>query len=122
MALRTKKNIFFLLLICIAQLAFAQNAYIDSLKKILTSVTNDTTRLSILDSLWYAYAWSKPDTSLSYAQQQLLEAKKIKSPKWEARALTNYGYCQYIMGNFPLAIDNEFQALKIAEKIKEESR
>ena len=112
-----KKIIVIVQFICFANFVHAQqNNQIDNLKKALLFSKDDLKRIVILDSLSSEYLWSIPDTAMMYAQQELLLARKVKSPKWEARALLSYGGSLYVMGNYSQALDYALQSLRFAEK------
>ena len=118
-----KKIIVIVQFICFANFVPAQqNNQIDSLKQALLSSKDDLQRIVILDNLSSAYLWSIPDTAMMYAQQELLLAKKINSPKWEAWALQRYGGSLYVMGNYSLALDYSLQSLRFNEKQQDTAR
>jgi hypothetical protein len=75
-----KKIIVLVLVSCAPWFIDAQTNYTDSLKQQLTSAKNDTSKIIILSQLFSIYTWSIPDSAFLFAQQELLLAKKIKSP------------------------------------------
>ncbi|MEO8960731.1 MAG: ATP-binding protein [Ginsengibacter sp.] len=97
-----------------------QDVLNDSLKRLLNFTRNDSIRFEILGQLAYSYAWSNPDTSIIYAQDQLLLAKSLKSVKVEGRALWSNGVVASTMGNYSQALDFFLQNLIIAEKLNDQ--
>ncbi|MEO6453905.1 MAG: ATP-binding protein [Ginsengibacter sp.] len=91
----------------------------DSLKLLLSSARNDSVRFEILGLLAYSYAWSNPDSSIVYAQEQLLLAKQLSSVRLEGRALWSNGVVASTMGNYSQALDFFLQNLIIAEKLND---
>ncbi len=118
-----KKIIVIVQVICFANFVPAQqNNQTDSLKQALLSSKDDLKRIVILDSLSAEYLWSIPDTAMMYAQQELLLARKVNSPRWEARALQRYGDGLYVMGNYSQALDYSLQSLRFNEKQQDTAR
>ncbi|MBN4081552.1 tetratricopeptide repeat protein [bacterium AH-315-C07] len=86
---------------------------VDSLKALLNTDLNDTTRIGILHKLFWKTYLSRPDTALHYAQQHLQLAQNINEPKRIGWAFNNIGVIFSIKGDYPRALTNFFQALKI---------
>src|SRR4051812_14414411 len=87
------------------QFVHAQNKTADSFKHLLQIEKNDTTKLSILDSILHYTVFTNLDSALPYAQQGLLLAKKIKIAKDETRWLIAYGWIISYSGNYAQSID-----------------
>lgn len=104
--------------------AYAQRQKLDSLHAIrlkyqaTTNYEADTAYLNLLHKVAYAYSSTKPDSMLIVAQKLKQLSEKHHYPKGVSRALQDIGLYYYGMGNYSKAIDNIFQALRIAEKIK----
>src|SRR4051812_45291875 len=107
-----KKSVIVLCLFCLAGSVNAQFSWADSLKNLLSSAREDTTKLNILSILVVKYTWTLPDSALTYAQKELLLARKMKSDYALADALTGYGGVLSIMGNYSQAIYFELEGLK----------
>src|SRR5436190_6155932 len=102
------------LMVLSTSVVFAQfNA--DSLKQALSSSKDDSTKLACLTELFYGYVWSYPDSSISYVQQELLLAQKIKSNISQATAYVHYGTFYFVIGDYPQALRSFQNALKSAE-------
>ncbi len=98
----------------------AQLSNVDSVKQVLQYyTTEDTTRVSIMKDIAVRYTYRYPDSALSYIQKALLLAKKIKSEKWTASTSNTYGTILHVMGNYPLSLEYNFSALRLAEKLKD---
>ncbi len=71
------------LLIClfllqsIAPVEAQNNHYTDSLKKVLATTRQDTTKVQAYRGLSEEYQWSYPDTALSFAKPGLALTKKF---------------------------------------------
>jgi hypothetical protein len=54
------------------------NINIDSLRSVLATAKEDSNKVKILNRLSIAYAWSKPDTGIVYAEGKHFAVKKNK--------------------------------------------
>ncbi|GAB4041349.1 tetratricopeptide repeat-containing sensor histidine kinase [Spirosoma gilvum] len=113
-----KKCITLLMGVLCCSWALGQNAQIDSLNRILIHAQPDTIRVKALTELSYAYVIHSPGRSIQLARQALTIAQKISFLKGEAQALSAIGYCQFMQGDFPQALTNEFKALELAQHHK----
>ena len=109
---------YFLLLLCLCLCICvnAQTSKIDSLNKLLSFETQDSNRVTQLWNLAQLYQSFNPDTSLQLAQRALLLAQRIKFIEGESRSLAVFATSQYLMGNYPSALENYMLKLKIEEK------
>ncbi|MBS1511903.1 MAG: tetratricopeptide repeat protein [Bacteroidetes bacterium] len=94
----------------------AQGSKIDSLSHLLIKEKADTNRVTVLWRLAEQYQFFKPDTALQLAQQALLLAQRIQYTEGESRSLAILATAQYMIGNYPSALNNYMQKLKIEEK------
>ena len=94
----------------------AQSPKIDSLSKLLLKENTDSNRVSLLWQLAEQYQPIKPDTALRLAQQGLLLAQRIKFTEGESRSLAMLATSQYLLGNYPNALNNYMLKLKLEEK------
>ena len=94
----------------------AQAGKIDSLSKLLLKERTDSNKVTLLWRLAEQYQSFKPDTSLQLAQQALLLAQRIKFIEGESRSLAVLATAQYLLGNYPRALNNYMLKLKIEEK------
>jgi|KBSSwiStaDraftv2_1062776.scaffolds.fasta_scaffold49133_4 tetratricopeptide (TPR) repeat protein len=92
-----------------------QKANYDSLKNLLASSKDDSTRFVCLGKLFFAYLWSYPDSSLTYVQQAFLLAKKIKSESLLCNVYRDYGWFYILIGDYPQALNSLHECLRLAE-------
>ena len=86
---------------------------IDSLKRCLKTEAIDSVRLR----LQYDIGHYTPIMRITYWDSLLIDAEKINSKYYEASSLLKKGAIYMRLGNYPLVLNNEFKALKIAEQI-----
>ncbi|HPE57497.1 MAG TPA: ATP-binding protein [Bacteroidales bacterium] len=105
------------LLILIFGLPFAlaaqDSAYMDSLRCELQHTKNDTIKMDIYRNMGFYLQNGKVDSALYYHEQQLAIAKKLNLKLYEADAHQQIGYVLVWQGDFPRALKNYNQALKI---------
>ena len=82
----------------------------------LLKENTDSNRVSLLWQLAEQYQPIKPDTALRLAQQGLLLAQRIKFKEGESRSLAMLATSQYLLGNYPNALNNYMLKLKLEEK------
>lgn len=99
----------------------AQSNEIDSLKKALGAEEDDKQRISILESLSYAYLSAHPDTALKYAMAGLQLSRKIKYPRGEMICTNAIGNVYFNIGEYPKALELYLQYLEMKEKAKDGS-
>ncbi|PKP22166.1 MAG: hypothetical protein CVU05_05070 [Bacteroidetes bacterium HGW-Bacteroidetes-21] len=90
----------------------------DSLENILASTKNDSIRASILNQLGYNYITSKPSKSLEYAQQAMTIAVKTGYDEEIINANLIFGIVKKTFGEYDMAADYYFTALRLSEKLK----
>jgi tetratricopeptide (TPR) repeat protein len=106
-------SLFFLMLTCIAS---AQSPAIDSLKSILRYSQRDTIRVAALWRLAEQYQFFKPDTTLQLAHEALLLSQRIHYIEGESRSLALMATGQYLLGDYPKALNNYMLKLQLEEK------
>jgi tetratricopeptide (TPR) repeat protein len=96
------------------------NTKLDSLKKVLVTAKDDTSKVMLLADIAYAYRNAKPDTSILYAQQALKLSESLNYARGEARSLIDIANIieNY---NFPKALETYLKALQICEQIGDQS-
>lgn len=116
-----KKNLLLFLFLCLVEMAFSQNQnrVTDSIKQVLKTVKEDTTKVNILNSLTESL-WESGDfrSALSNANEALSLAETINFKKGIANAYNNIGFINKRQGNYIMALENYSIALKIYEEIK----
>ena len=95
---------------------YAQSPKIDSLNNLLLKEKIDSNRVSLLWQLAEQYQPIKPYTALQLAQKGLLLAQRIKFTEGESRSLAMLATSQYLLGNYPNALNNYMLKLKLEEK------
>jgi tetratricopeptide (TPR) repeat protein len=112
-----KRHICVFLLICIVQLNYihAQTHTIDSLKHLLQTERQDSTRSILFQWLSFEYVYTKPDSAMLLARQGLELANKIDFEKGEISALGSIGNLYSVMGDDAKGLEILLQALKKSE-------
>ncbi len=108
---------FCIFLLALPTLSQAQTNEADSLKRLLQTEKQDTSRVLLLHELYKVYRYSKPDSGLLVAQQALLLAKKAEYPYGETWSLIHLGSIFTLNGDYPRALQLHFQALEKAESL-----
>jgi two-component system NtrC family sensor kinase len=96
----------------------AQDHAVDSLQKILTKASNDTTRVFTMLRISNCYYYSQSDSAMFYAQNAYNLAKKSQFKLGEAQSLAIIGGLFFETGNFVEALEAHLKTLQIFEEIK----
>jgi tetratricopeptide (TPR) repeat protein len=96
--------VFFLFFFQKSNVLFAQSKSIDSLKKVLTTIKVDTTRVNTYNVLADAYKNIDPDSTTLYSQKAMALATKTKYDFGIANAYLNKGNANVVMSNYKLAL------------------
>jgi hypothetical protein len=112
------KKLLFILFIYLFGTLHAQNPWVDSLRKELKKNGGDHIQFNYNDAMFYAYIFTSPDSAVTYAEQNMLIARRLKSDSLLVYALTQFRYLSQLTGNFPQALHYGFEALKAAERTK----
>lgn len=109
---------YFLILVsfCFAGEILSQKTKADSLNRLLERETIDSIRVQLLWQLARAIKTYSPDTALIIAQQSLFLAKKIDNIEGQSRSLGVLANTFMILGNYPRALELNFQKLQLEEK------
>lgn len=100
---------------------FAQvQARVDSLKNLLAKATTDSTKVLTLYELWWAYAYTKPETGKIYLDQSLRLSREIGYARGEAKALQGIGATYYYSGNYAQALQYYEEAEQIYKKLNDQ--
>jgi two-component system sensor histidine kinase UhpB len=92
----------------------AQNAYVDSFKRLMLAQKADTNKVKLLNRLSMFNVGYNADSSLFYAKQALTLAEKLNYENGIFNAEIWSSISLSTLGNYPLAIDFGFKALKIS--------
>ena len=98
---------------------FPDGATVDSLKKVLATQKEDTSKVFTLFDLSSSYRWSNPDSSLIYGQRSLKLAEKLDYEVgifWSISAICG---TSMLVGNYALEIEYAFRALALSKKLKQ---
>ena len=98
----------------------AQNAYIDSLNHLLAHTRHDTSRVLLLAQLATEYRFSDPDSMLILAQQAMGLAQKLHFDKGKVWASNILGEVRRFRGEFPQALEAQFNALQLSRKLSDQ--
>jgi signal transduction histidine kinase len=114
------QNIFLcsILLLC-SFAAHTQNNYVDSLKKVLQTQKEDTSKVYTLINLSFYFQGISVDISLAYAQHTLDLAEKLHFEPGIFYAEINLAGALLTLGNYPLSLNYGFKALSLAQKMND---
>lgn len=93
----------------------AQQSKYDSLKRVITTTTSDSTKYMTLMVLSLSYSEDNRDSALYYVQKALVLAKQKKKPLDEAYSLVGKGYLLTHLGKYGESFNCFQEAFKIAE-------
>lgn len=111
-----------LLLVFSAQISFAQNRKIDSLRKVLSIMKDDTNKVNTLNILSHKLEGTGSyDSSLLYAHTAEALAEKTGFENGLAKAYIHIGNIYIDRGNYPLALEYENKALTISREKENEA-
>jgi len=114
------KNKLLPLFFFIGSCLFAQNQKIDSLLTLLKTDKEDTNKATHLYKLCDEYKLvSQYDKGLNYGKQALMLSQTLAYKKGIAKAYNLTGLIYMYQGNYALALQNAFSALKTFEEIKD---
>jgi tetratricopeptide (TPR) repeat protein len=102
--------------------AFAQTVQtynIDSLKHLMSTNLNDTSKILVLNNLGRNIANS--DTTLVLAEQAITLSRQVGFVKGEAEAYNNIAYWFNQKGNYPRALESYLHAIQLSEKVNYEA-
>ena len=97
-------------------LAHAQHQKIDSLKKLIVTAKEDTTKTWLYYKLGSLYSHSKPDSAILFFLQEEQLSRKLNFLPGEAKSLNGEGVAFASSGNYPKALTCYLAALKINEQ------
>ena len=100
------------------QCGFSQNTEYDSLKNLISSAKDDSTKFWRTTDLIWVYLFSFPDSAALFVQQNILLAKQMRSDDELFMAYAQYANLEQINGNYPEALQFGLQCLRAAERTK----
>jgi signal transduction histidine kinase/Tfp pilus assembly protein PilF len=88
------------LLFLIVAVHYAQTPKADSLKKALTTVGSDTSRVNTLIGLCWELRTTAPETAIQYADEAVKLSRVLKFKNGEAKGLNNIGVVYHLQGEY----------------------
>jgi two-component system NtrC family sensor kinase len=110
-----------ILLMQFFSLADSQNRFSnpDSLKTVLDTTSQDTTKVLLFADLSFTYAFLQLDTSIFYAQKAISLARQLKYKKGEAAGMDSYGWALWASGNYDKAIEAALKSLNLYKELRD---
>lgn len=103
----------------ISNACYSQQSKIDSLLAINKVTKTDSIKIQTLLSLSDLYSFQNPDSAILFAKRAKILAEKTHNLIYLSNACTELGWSYYVLGNYPVALENFLEALKISENIKD---
>ncbi|HLX93631.1 MAG TPA: ATP-binding protein [Puia sp.] len=111
-----------LLLVLLMNYGKAQQLHVDSLRREIDNAQNDTVKIILYDQIIDAYLEINPDSSVYFAEKQLVLTRKLNLRLNEAGALHELGYALTNLGDHPRALQRLLSAVAIDEDPNTEQR
>ena len=89
----------------------------DSLQRLLATSRPDTNRVEYLIQLAWDRTDDNPLAAIAYGRQSLRLARQLHHATGECRSLLMLGWAFMRTGNYPTAVQTQFQARRLAERI-----
>lgn len=112
-------NIILFFIFLHSSVAYTQTTSIDSLKKVLVTQKNDTSKIWTLINLSQAYQQYYPDSSLVYAQHALTLSEKLNDDRGIFWSEVEISSALIFLGNYLLELEYCFKAAALAKKIND---
>jgi tetratricopeptide (TPR) repeat protein len=112
-----KSKYIIILLLLFSFTAIGQQKEIDSLKALLKTNLDDSTRVRKLNELGFMYHISNPDTTFILTREALELAKKIDNKYGEAECYNVLGAAYNVNSNYPEGLKYFIKSLKIWEQL-----
>lgn len=106
-----------MLLLGLTGILWGQGNATDSLKSVLTTLGDDTTKVNVLLEIGSQLFRSQPDEAIRYSEDAIALSEKVNFPKGQAYALKNIGLAYYIKGNYPEVLNYWQQSLSVFQSI-----
>jgi signal transduction histidine kinase len=102
--------------------ANAQNVRaVDSLNKLLERASQDTDRVKLLLHKAEAYFFTKPDSTRVIGEEAMKLARELNFLNGQVKALNTVAEAYRFVGDYPLALKMNFEALQLNRKMKDVS-
>jgi len=110
-------KLFLLFMIFFSVNGYSQDTKTDSLKALLQTTVNDSSKVNLLNIISYHLFPSSPVEAIDYGKQALKLAEEVNFKKGIAYAFKNIGLGYYMQGNFVEVLIYWEQSLKVFESI-----
>ncbi|NQU52385.1 MAG: tetratricopeptide repeat protein [Bacteroidetes bacterium] len=94
------KKLFYIVLVLFSITGYTQDAKTDSLKALLQTTMEDSTKIELLNTISYSLFTSEPSEAIDYGTRAMELAEKINYKKGLAYAFKNIGLGHYMQGDF----------------------
>jgi tetratricopeptide (TPR) repeat protein len=116
-------KIFFIISIFLTGFFFYSNGQnprvIDSLNRVLTKTGRDTNRVKLLMQIGNEYFFTNPDTARVIAEKALALSRELHYKKGVVANLNELAEATRFLGNYPLALKLNFEALQMNREMKD---
>src|SRR6187200_1526000 len=116
-------KIFFIISIFLTGLFFYSNGQnprvVDSLNQLLTKTGQDTNRVKLLMQIGSEYFFTRPDTARAIAEKALALSRELHYVRGVVANLNELAEAIRFLGNYPLALKLNFEALQINQEMKD---
>ncbi|MCX8490515.1 MAG: hypothetical protein ORN54_05560 [Cyclobacteriaceae bacterium] len=92
-------------------------AQLDSLKKLLPTLSKDTVKVKVLSELVFHYANINKDTATNYATEAYSLSSKLKFPRGLALTLYADGYLNWVNGDIVSCISKSEQCIALGDSL-----
>ncbi|MBL0105618.1 MAG: tetratricopeptide repeat protein [Bacteroidetes bacterium] len=117
--MKTRLSSIFLFLLILSAPAFAGK--IDSLTKIISTASEDTAKVSLLNQLSKSYFATDPDKAIEIGKEAQALAEKLKYKPALAIALKQIGIGYYMQGKYLETLDYWEQSLQVFEELDDKN-
>lgn len=94
---------------------------VDFLKESLNKVTSDTAKINVLNRITSSYFYTSPKEGIPYGEAALRLSNKINWKKGIAVSNINLGVCQWVLTDYPKAINYFYKALSTYQELKDQA-
>jgi len=110
------RKLIFLLVVGIFSISFAEDAYIDSLKKAVENSRGEE-KISLLNELGKAHWGISSAKTLEYSQKALQISQQINDLKGEAQSYNNIGVAYYYQDDYETALEYFLKSYEIRKEL-----
>lgn len=107
-----------LVIVCLPAMAQDRAVRQDSIRKVLSTLANDTAKVNLLNKLAASYLQTNQDSTSGIARQAKVLAEQLKYEKGIADATMHIAIVDRNKGNYIAALDEFINSIKIYERLK----